>query len=73
MSKLALWFLSAGAFAGVLAAQQQAAPASTRLKVGDTAPDFTLPDSDNKPFKLSDVIGKKTVVLSFFPAAFTAG
>jgi peroxiredoxin len=59
-------------FAAVLAAQQ-AAPPKTSLKVGDMAPDFTLPDTDNKPVKLSDFRGKKAVVLAFFVAAFTGG
>jgi peroxiredoxin len=45
----------------------------TQLKVGDTAPDFTLPDNNNHPVKLSDFRGKKNVVLAFFPAAFTGG
>jgi peroxiredoxin len=44
-----------------------------QLKVGDEAPDFTLPDNNNKPVKLSDFRGKKNVVLAFFPAAFTGG
>jgi peroxiredoxin len=45
----------------------------THLKVGDAAPDFTLPDTANHPVKLSDFRGKKNVVLAFFPAAFTGG
>jgi len=59
-------------FAAVLSAQQFTPP-KTSLKVGDEAPDFTLPDTDNKPVKLSDFRGKKTVVLAFFVAAFTGG
>jgi peroxiredoxin Q/BCP len=52
----------------------QSAPASKlTLKVGDEAPDFTLPGTDGKPVKLSDFRGKKNVVLAFFPAAFTGG
>ena len=65
------------AFLGLLAvsvvtvnAQQ---PGKTHLKVGDMAPDFTLPSTDNKQVKLSDFKGKNTVVLAFFPAAFTGG
>jgi peroxiredoxin len=45
----------------------------TAVKVGDIAPDFTLPDTNNKPVKLSDFRGKSNVVLAFFPAAFTGG
>lgn len=47
--------------------------AATQLKVGDSAPDFTLPSTAGKPVKLSDFKGKKNVVLAFFPAAFTGG
>ena len=58
--------------AAPLFAQQQPQQ-HTPLKVGDTAPDFTLPDNNNHPVKLSDFRGKKNVVLAFFPAAFTGG
>ena len=60
------------ALAAVLSAQQTAPPKTT-LKVGDEAPDFTLPDTAGKQVKLSDFHGKKVVVLAFFPAAFTGG
>jgi peroxiredoxin len=43
------------------------------LKVGDTAPDFNLPSTQGGRVKLSDFKGKNTVVLAFFPAAFTGG
>jgi cytochrome oxidase Cu insertion factor (SCO1/SenC/PrrC family) len=42
------------------------------LKVGDMAPDFALQGSDGKIHKLSDYKGK-TVVLAWFPKAFTGG
>lgn len=55
--------------------QQQPAPgiAKTHLKVGDAAPDFTLPDQNFKPVKLSDFRGKKNVILAFYVLAFTGG
>jgi peroxiredoxin len=49
------------------------APPSTALKVGDKAPDFTLPSTQGGTVHLADYIGKSTVVLAFFPAAFTGG
>lgn len=53
---------------------QPQAPAqySADLKAGDMAPDFALPGSDGKVHKLSDYRGK-TVVLAWFPKAFTGG
>ena len=45
----------------------------THLKVGQAAPDFTLPDTTGKPFKLSDFKNKKNVVLAFYVLAFTGG
>lgn len=61
---------AAGLGAGLLA---QSSFAKTHLKVGDVAPDFTLPSTTGQPVKLSDFRGKKNVVLAFFPAAFTGG
>lgn len=58
---------------GLFGASLWAADASTTLKVGDTAPDFTLPSTDGGKMHLADYIGKSTVVLAFFPAAFTGG
>jgi hypothetical protein len=52
---------------------QGAEPPSSTLKVGDKAPDFTLPSTDGGTVHLADYIGKSTVVLAFFPAAFTGG
>jgi peroxiredoxin len=49
------------------------APPKTHLKVGDMAPDFTMPSTAGKPVKLSEFRGQKNVVLSFYPAAFTGG
>ena len=43
------------------------------LKVGDQAPDFSLPASDGKTYKLSDFKGKQAVVIAWFPKAFTQG
>jgi peroxiredoxin len=37
------------------------------ISVGQTAPDFTLPNQDKKEVKLADFAGKKNVVLVFYP------
>ena len=41
------------------------------VKVGNKAPDFTLPDVDMKPRSLHEFLGQK-VVLAFFVGAFTS-
>lgn len=60
-------------FAIAAFAQGTPAPPKTHLKVGDAAPDFTLPDTEGTPVKLSDFKGKKSVVLAFYVLAFTGG
>jgi len=62
-------------FAAQVPAQQKPQPAitHTHLKVGDAAPDFTLPDQNRNQVKLSDFRGKKNVVLAFYVLAFTSG
>ena len=48
-------------------------PAPALLAPGDPAPDFVLPASDGKTYRLSDYRGDRMVVLFWFPKAFTAG
>ncbi len=59
--------------AASLAFGQAPTPVKTNLKVGDVAPDFELSGTDGKKYSLSQFKGQKTVVLAFFPAAFTGG
>ena len=54
-------------------AADQASTPDPKIKVGDTAPDFTLHDQNGKEVKLSDFHGKKNVVLAFYVFAFTGG
>jgi hypothetical protein len=54
--------------------EKEAAP--MKLKVGDTAPDFSLLAFDGKKLtkvSLQDYRGKKNVALAFFVFAFTGG
>ena len=78
MTSLTGWAVACG-IAALGAAMQQGTPPSQPppppepiLKVGDRAPEFALQGSDGKVHRLSDYKGK-TVVLAWFPAAFTAG
>ena len=43
------------------------------LAVGDMAPDFELPGTDEGRYRLSDYRGEKAVVLAWFPQAYTSG
>jgi peroxiredoxin len=65
--------LLVGAVGALLVTFGAIAPARAELKVGDKAPDFTLPDQNGKAVKLSDFLGKKNVVLAFYVLAFTGG
>lgn len=57
--------------AAVLALGATAAAAAD-LAVGDAAPDFALEGSDGEIHRLADYRGR-TVVLAWFPKAFTGG
>jgi peroxiredoxin Q/BCP len=65
MRTLTLLALTAGLVSGDKAMAQ--------LKVGDAAPGFASTSDDGKPFKSADVVGKKIVVVYFYPADFTGG
>lgn len=43
------------------------------VKVGDTAPDFTLPAQDGSTISLRDFRGQQAVVLYFYPKDDTPG
>ena len=42
-------------------------------KTGDTAPSFEGTNQNGKDFKLADLVGKKIVLLYFYPKDFTGG
>jgi peroxiredoxin Q/BCP len=64
-------FLGSLAAAALLLSASGASAAA--LAAGSQAPDFTLPGSDGKTYKLSDFRGKQAVVIAWFPKAFTGG
>jgi peroxiredoxin Q/BCP len=47
------------------------ASAAGQLKIGDSAPEFSLPGSDGKVYRLSGYKGKQVVVLAWFTKAYT--
>jgi len=71
------------AVGGLLPAFPQTPPPSPppAVKVGESAPDFTLPylvakaegGFETRQVALSSFKGKQNVVLAFFPAAFSPG
>jgi len=73
MIRKSLSLFSLIAILAVTALAQQPVPPKTHLKVGQPAPDFTLPATDGKTYKLSDFKGKKNVVLAAYVLAFTGG
>lgn len=72
MKKIVFAIFAALVFTTAVVAQTTPAPPPA-LKVGDTAPDFTLVDTAGKQVKLSDFRGKNNVVLAFYVFAFTGG
>ena len=48
-------------------------PSSVELKPGDAAPDFALPGSDGRTYRLREFAGRRAVVIAWFPKAFTGG
>lgn len=51
----------------------QKQPTKGKVQVGDRAPDFTLPTLSGKQVSLSEFIGKKDIVLYFYPKDNTPG
>ncbi len=75
LTTLALTLLVSTAFAGKVetydAGKLKPTDSTLKVGVGDTAPDFELPAVQGGTVRLSDYRGKKSVVLSFVPAAWT--
>ncbi len=62
----------------VASVQSRAQESAATLKVGDPAPDFSLPYATRdsiaeEPLKLSSQFGKQNIVLAFYPADWSGG
>ena len=55
------------------ASGEKAVTTPDTLKVGMIAPDFTLKDEAGTERSLSDYLGKKNIILAFYPKDFTGG
>ncbi len=73
MKKFAAVLLLATGLTLSAKAQTKTPPPEPKIKVGDTAPDFTLRDQNGKQVSLHDFKGKKNVALAFYVFAFTGG
>jgi thioredoxin-dependent peroxiredoxin len=65
------WFVNLLIVAGIIF--PATATIAAMPKAGDPAPLFTGQDQDGKEFKLADPVGKKIVLLYFYPKDFTGG
>ena len=54
-------------------AKQQGAAGQGKVQVGNQAPDFTLSTASGEQVSLKDFLGKRNIVLYFYPADNTAG
>jgi len=61
------------AAAAATASAPDAKAAGPALKVGDPAPAFSMMGTDGKMHSLKDYAGKQTLVIAWFPKAFTGG
>ncbi len=68
MTMLVLTLMACGSLA-----EEETAEMGKKLQVGDRAPGFDLPGSDGATYSLAEYAGKKTVVITWFPKAFTGG
>ena len=59
--------------ASLLVAADPAEKEEVMLKVGDPAPEFSLPADDGETWKSEDHYGNKVVVVYFYPADMTGG
>jgi hypothetical protein len=62
----------AAVVAGIINVATQRGGPAIELKKGDAAPDFSLPASDGRTYRLRELAGQ-VVAIAWFPKAFTGG
>jgi peroxiredoxin Q/BCP len=73
MNSLFRWGFVASVVGLVAFAGARAADDKKEVKVGESAPTFQATDDEGKPWKSADHVGKKIVVVYFYPADLTGG
>ena len=73
MKNILLNLCSGMALSCLVAGFASSAPAAEHLKVGDKAPLVEGKDQDGKVWKMSDEVGKKAILLYFYPKDDTPG
>jgi thioredoxin-dependent peroxiredoxin len=63
---------ASGIASGIFHMTMRTDESSVHLKAGDVAPDFSLPGSDGRTYRLRDLAGH-IVAVAWFPKAFTGG
>src|SRR5262249_14520671 len=66
------WFLGLLVLAAAVS-RSGAEDKKVELQVGDPAPTFECLDDQGRPWKLGDQVGKKYLVIYFYPGDFTPG
>jgi peroxiredoxin len=51
--------------------KRKSGPSRAVPRLGQKAPEFTLPDADGKPRSLGEFVGQAVALLAFFPFAFS--
>ncbi len=67
------WMMFGGCLAALVVALPVTADEAADLKVGDPAPKFSAPDETGQSWSSQDHVGKKVLVVYFYPANFTGG
>ncbi len=70
MARATVWAVLA---LGIWVAARGTVRGADDVKVGDKAPTFEATDDQGKAWKSSDHVGKKVIVVYFYPADFTGG